>query len=116
MEQNELLKHVGVKGMRWGKRKGGGSESADSRSAKKIKRSRLKTLSNKELESLNKRMRLEKDFKKHTKKDYSQAIKVLGGILKVIGSIRVANVVARNAPNAIKQLTAPAAVVIKTLN
>jgi len=91
--------------MRWGKST---KVSADSRDAGKTKRSRLKTLSNKQLTALNTRMRLEKDFKKHTQKDYTKLKSIIGGILKVVGSMTVTSIVVEQAgivvPNPIKLL------------
>ena len=99
MKVKKDLKHYGVKGMRWGKRSG------DSRSTHKLTKHLVRSLSNKELQVANKRMGLEKSFKTHKKKDFSGAKKAISGLLKVIGSVKVANVVVENAPKAIKLLT-----------
>jgi len=98
MKQKKGLKHYCVKGMRWGKRSG------DSRRTHKIKKYLTRSLSNKELLVANRRMGLEKSFKNHKKKDYSSVKAVLGSVLKVIGAIKVTNVVVDNAPKAIQLL------------
>jgi len=104
MEQKKHLKHYGVLGMRWGKRKGS-KQSRDSRGTAKIKKTRIKQLTNKQLQTANTRMNLEKNFKRNKKKDFSGAKKTIGGILKVIGSIKVVTVVVENAPKAVKLLS-----------
>ena len=77
--------------MKWGRRKG----SSDSRSASKLKtrKGSPRTLSNKQLEQANKRMQLEKTFKKHKKRDFSGAKKVLSGVMQFIGGFTISAVI-----------------------
>lgn len=60
---NKELKHYGILGMRWGRRKGGSTSSADHSTAKGLKKKRLSELSNDELKKLTTRMQLEKQYK-----------------------------------------------------
>lgn len=61
MENNELL-HYGVKGMRWGHRK------ADPSYKKAHARTKVKYLSDKDLNDINKRLAAEKQYKSLTKR------------------------------------------------
>ena len=90
MRAKKDLKHYGVLGMKWGKRKG---RSDESRSTLKSKWTSTRKLSNKQIQSANKRMRLEKDFKKLKSVDLSGAKKVLDAALKLVGSITITTVV-----------------------
>lgn len=92
------LIHFGVKGMRWGFRKGPGGVSTGKKakapssedfkkaaSAKtKIKSGGTKTLSNEELQSLVKRMNLEKQYAELSVRDKRKVVgaKVVGDILQ----------------------------------
>jgi len=57
----KIVKHYGTKGMKWGVRKS--SSSSDRRPLSRAKGKKTKQLSDKELTSAIKRMRLEKDYK-----------------------------------------------------
>ena len=109
MKLKKDLKHYGVKGMKWGKRI---ARSADSRSTAKTKRSRIASLSNKQLAAANKRMSLEKNFKRLKQRDYTRAKSILSGILKFVGTATVTTVTVNearsgfsNSRKAIKLLT-----------
>lgn len=96
----DFLSHYGVKGMRWGFRKGSGGVSTGRKakakapssedfkkaaSAKtKIKSGGTKTLSNDELQSLVKRMNLEKQYAELSVRDKRKVVgaKVVGDILQ----------------------------------
>lgn len=61
-----ILKHYGVPGMKWGKRKSGRitkSQSFESSEARAIAKKSPKQMSNKDLEKLNKRMGLEQNLR-----------------------------------------------------
>ena len=86
----DVLAHFGVRGMRWGIRKGRGtaraaSRSADSSAAKealtKAKKSGVSSLSNQELQSLNSRLQLEQTYNKLTTKQKSTGKRVLEAVL-----------------------------------
>lgn len=57
------LNHVGVLGMRWGRRKGVKKVSQDHAVASKIKKKKLSEMSNEEIKILSNRIRLEQEYK-----------------------------------------------------
>lgn len=60
---DEILEHVGVKGMRWGVRKSrrsGGKSSSDYSTVRKLKKKKISELSNKELSKITSRLELER--------------------------------------------------------
>lgn len=67
-----VLKHYGVKGMRWGKRKPGTGEASthvkrsddhpDHKETRELKREKPRTLSNQEIQRINKRLQLERTY------------------------------------------------------
>jgi len=62
---NLVLKHYGVKGMKWGvqrKRGSGGQVSKDHTESRKLLKKSKMTLSNEEIKKVNKRLNLEKDL------------------------------------------------------
>lgn len=59
---DEELMHFGVKGMKWGRRKSY-SMSSDHKNVSKLRKKKVPELTNKELETVNKRLNLEKSFK-----------------------------------------------------
>jgi len=68
------LKHVGILGMKWGRRKSSSSSSTssvDHASASTLKKKKLNEMSNEELKKLTTRMQLEKQFKDLSKRDVS---------------------------------------------
>ena len=85
------IKHVGILGMRWGRRKGSGSAgsapkvSADHTKAGGLKKKRLSELSNEELKTLTNRLQLEKQYKDLTKQDLSFGQKFVGDVLQNAG-------------------------------
>lgn len=64
MENNEL-KHYGVLGMRWGvrKRRSGDGDSEDSIKARRALQKNINEMTNKELQDVNQRIRLEQEHK-----------------------------------------------------
>lgn len=73
MTADEFLAHHGVKGMKWGKRKGSTSSVAtsdDHDSARALSKKSAKELSNKELKTLNSRLQLEKSYKELSTKPH----------------------------------------------
>lgn len=73
MSHSLYLQHYGVKGMKWGVRKsrknrtgrkrGKRRQSSDHRTARKIKKKRLSEMSNQEINAVNRRMRLENEYR-----------------------------------------------------
>lgn len=75
-EMEDTLKHFGVPGMRWGVRRSRSSSSSSSskkskgsktsddyKESRRLKKMKSKKLSNKELQDLNKRLNLERQYK-----------------------------------------------------
>lgn len=129
LDEKDFLEHVGVKGMKWGRRKGETANpahvSADAARYNKIN-SRLKSkgldnLSNDDLAKLNKRNQLMSEYKKANPgklKAGAEGTKKALGVLKTVGAVvatgaALAGGVAavRASPNA----AAGAAAVIKVL-
>lgn len=63
-----ILEHHGIKGMRWGvrKRRKSGPSSQDAKTARNIRKKRASELSDKEIETYLKRVRLESQYKQAT--------------------------------------------------
>ena len=64
---NELI-HYGIPGMRWGYRKGKRVPSEDHISSRKIKKKHISEMSNKDLQGVNQRLQLERQYKDLTKR------------------------------------------------
>jgi len=82
------LKHYGILGMKWGVRKdrsSGRTRSADSRTAKNLRRKRIEEMSNEELKKLNTRLQLERTYKDLTKKNISAGQQFVSNVLKESG-------------------------------
>lgn len=58
------LKHYGVLGMKWGRRKQTRPMSEDAKTAKNLKKKKVSEMSNTELKKLNERMNLEQNYKR----------------------------------------------------
>ena len=94
----DMLQHVGIMGMRWGRRKGRDTSSSDHKTAVHLKGKKLKDMSNEELRTLATRIRLEREHKndinpgKFTrgKNHVSNALKMIGGMTAAAGTITAA--------------------------
>lgn len=92
MHNNSELYHYGVLGMRWGRRRGTSGSSKDSHkdysedytTARQLKRKSISEMTNKELETLNKRLQLEKQYKELTPTQISKGKKAAGKALKAV--------------------------------
>lgn len=90
MDREEFIAHYGVKGMKWGKRKGGVSTrkpSKDHKTASKIKQKHLSEMSNDDLQKLNQRQQLEKKYKDLNPSTVSKGAKKAAALLAVIGTV-----------------------------
>lgn len=82
---NNELKHYGVPGMRWGKRKSRVA-SDDHIKTSKIRKKKIYEMSNQELQTANSRLQLERNYKSLTKKtNYGK--KAVGSFIKTAGTI-----------------------------
>jgi 5-methylthioribose kinase len=85
---NDILEHVGVLGMKWGRRKGRKTTSKLSRSSEDyttkelLKRKNIKTLSNAEIKKITERMQLERQYKELTKRSMSPGKKFVLDLLQ----------------------------------
>ena len=99
----DCLQHHGIKGMRWGIRRyrnGDGSltsagkkrykkrqPSEESVTAKKLRKKKMNELTNKELETLNRRTRLETEYKKLHPNTYKKVLVAAGSIAASMGTV-----------------------------
>lgn len=84
----EPLKHYGVKGMQWGvrKKRNGGSDSKDYRTARALKGRSSRSLSNKEIQTLANRLDLEKRHSKVNPTISGRGKKAVSGVLSQYGN------------------------------
>lgn len=88
MDQNSYLAHYGVKGMKWGVRKRRTtSYSKDYSRAEKLSKKSYKSLSNEELQQLNRRRQLEQQYKQLNPSVVQRGIKAAGTLASVIGTV-----------------------------
>jgi hypothetical protein len=77
------IKHVGVLGMKWGRRKSHStSPSSDHTTARGLQKKHISELSNDELKKLTSRLQLEKQYKDLTKKELSGGKKFVADVLQ----------------------------------
>jgi hypothetical protein len=81
------LKHVGVLGMKWGKRKQQSQtiKSSDRENFEKLKHVPIESLTNEQIRVLTDRIRLEKQYKEVTKKQLNPGLKFVRDTLLSIG-------------------------------
>lgn len=101
MKTNDVLEHYGIKGMKWGVRRSDAQlarakkkkdrdyqESGDSKKTRALKTKSLSEMSNKELETVTRRLQLEKQYKSATKQEKSKGRKFVEEVL--VDSAKVA--------------------------
>jgi hypothetical protein len=88
MYQYNSLSHVGILGMKWGKRKAGvisasppKPSSADHEKKLEIRKKKLNEMTNDELSAFTRRMALEKQYKELTKPELTRGQKIVKSIL-----------------------------------
>lgn len=81
----DTLAHFGIRGMRWGRRKGKTPHlevpSEDHKEKIRIKSKKLSEMSNAELKTVNERLRLEKQYKELATEDLSRGQKFVRDML-----------------------------------
>lgn len=102
LSEEEFLEHSGVKGMKWGQRKGSvntSHTSADAARYNKIasrsKKNGLDNLSNDDIAKLNKRNQLVADYKKNNPTTFQKGHKSVKNALGVIGTVAAVGVAGR---------------------
>lgn len=87
------LYHVGIPGMRWGKRKGSSKvkPSADHKRAQNIRKKKLKELTNKELQEYNNRKNLESGYKRLTPAKIAVGLAAVGGAATLLSNVNRLN-------------------------
>lgn len=79
------LKHVGILGMKWGRRKA--PNSTDYEEARVLRKKKTKQMTNKELETFLKRADLETRMKKIKGDDVVSGTKKINAVLETIGKV-----------------------------
>ena len=107
-KQNHELYHYGVLGMKWGVRRNRKSASSstpntnikrkrvpseDHLQAQQLKKKKLYEMSNKELETLTRRMQLEQNYKNLNRQQISKGQKFVTDILTEVGKETAKNIV-----------------------
>ena len=90
---NEHMEHVGIIGMKWGRRKNSSARiskkkesfSEDYQKKATLKKKKINQMSNSELKTLNERLQLERQYKDLTSKDVSAGRKFVTDIMKDLG-------------------------------
>ena len=113
---DEVLAHLGIKGMRWGVRRSrsqidGGSEDHRNAAAAraKAKKGGVKALSNKELQDLVNRMNLEQQYSRvvppsRGKRVMTSGAKFAGDVLVSVGKQQVTKIASDHATKVVGQL------------
>lgn len=83
---NQELKHYGVLGMKWGKRKAR-QTSSDYDRARALEKKHPSEMTNKELQELNNRQQLESNYKRNNPNAAKVAIGVVAGVAATLGTV-----------------------------
>lgn len=86
----DFLAQAGVKGMKWGRRKGNTPTlrtSKDYKTAAKIRKKKVSEMSNEDLKTLTKRIQLEKSYKDLTPNKFTKGQKHVTALLGVVGTV-----------------------------
>lgn len=86
---NELV-HIGVLGMKWGRRKAKLTPSQDYINASKLKKKKLKEMSNDEIQTLSRRIRLEQEYRSLNPSTLAKGKKAVNSTLSTFGQITAA--------------------------
>lgn len=83
LREEEFIAHVGVKGMKWGRRKGGTSAAPENVRLRALKKNPAKSLSDEQLKTAISRMQLEKQYKDLAPRGPAKAYKIATASLAV---------------------------------
>lgn len=94
---DDFLEHYGIKGMKWGVRRSVGSdgkvkrtrgpkESAESKKTRDLRQRHVRSLTNKQIETVNKRQQLETKFNQMNPTKVEKGAKVLKGVMATAGT------------------------------
>jgi hypothetical protein len=97
---DDHLEHVGVKGMRWGRRKRAKAEAAAAEAAKP----KVHEMSDDELKKRINRLKLEKEYKKLTEPEISNGRKIVGELLLDVGKQKAKAYLMNNATDDLRAL------------
>ena len=98
--EDDSLEHIGVKGMRWGKRKRAKAEAKAAEAAKP----KVHEMSDDELKAKINRIKLEKEYAKLTAPEISVGRKIVGELLMEHGKKQARNYLDNHAADDLKKL------------
>lgn len=84
---NQELKHYGVLGMKWGRRKSQYSTSTDHDRARELSKKHVSEMSNQELQALNKRQELESKHRQLNPSAVKRGIAVVASVAAGLGAV-----------------------------
>lgn len=89
MTVEEFIEHHGVKGMHWGVRKSRTTRppSAESRKVSELRKRKPSQLSNKQLQTVNARLNLERNFKQMNPSTVAKGHSAIKGFLAGVGTV-----------------------------
>lgn len=97
MDETKSIFHVGVLGMKWGRRKASGPSSDEHKALRELKGKQAHELTNLQIRKAAERIQLEKQYKTLTAKELNPVAKMVQDILKDQGKMAVTSVVASSA-------------------
>lgn len=96
MPENNTLKHYGVPGMKWGKRKASSVSSSDHQETRELKKKKVSELSNAELQKLNNRRQLEKKYKDLNPDTVTRGHNTVKAVLAIAGTAAAVTALSNN--------------------
>ena len=112
MTKQDVLKHFGILGMKWGKRKAKKATikpfkrervSEDYSTKELLKKKKLPTLTNAEIKRITERLQLERQFKELTKEQMSPGKKFVMDILQNVAKEAATNFIKKHVNKAISR-------------
>ena len=103
----DILKHYGIKGMKWGVRRKRGSDgrvSKDYSESRKLLKKRTSSLSNEDIRKINKRLNLEQNLSRMDPTDRGRAKRIYDSFMKSYGQAVITGVATASAAATINWL------------